>query len=169
MILAALSASFFVISVYSSKDRRIPVSELMRFMKANHMPIDALAGTAIRVLLIDGDTQRVEQLVEQLQTKTDYDVQVAESNFQTGTFIHKFEPHVVLISLMDENIDATDICRNIRDDEQLQVIKLIAVANRLSDSEITALLQKGFDSYVSDTDDVDEIVRTIEQATSIVY
>ena len=48
-------------------------------------------------------------------------------------------------------------------------MKVIALANRLSESESTALLQKGFDGYVSDPANIAEIITTIEEATAIIY
>ena len=100
---------------------------------------------------------------------TDYEVQTVQSNFETGLVAQKFAPHVLLISLLAGDIDATDICRNIRANEDLQTIKIIALANHLSDSESNALLQKGFDACVTDPTDVTAIVSRIEQATAIVY
>ena len=39
-----------------SKDRRIPVANLMQFMKAHGIPFDGLMSGATRVLICDGDT-----------------------------------------------------------------------------------------------------------------
>jgi CheY-like chemotaxis protein len=78
-------------------------------------------------------------------------------------------PHVLLVNLLAKEIDAAEICRNIRADEELQTIRIIALANHLTSSEATALLQKGFDGYVSKPNDVSEVVRKIEEATAIIY
>jgi len=75
----------------------------------------------------------------------------------------------VLISLLGEGIDATAICKSIRANEDLQTIKIIALANQLSDSESAALMRKGFDGYVSYTAAPIELIRRIEQATAIIY
>jgi len=152
-----------------SKDRRIPLSELIRFMKVHNMPPTALPVGKIRVLIVDSDENSASALADTLRTKADYEVKTARSNFETGVVAQKFAPHVMLISLLAEGITATDICKNIRADEDLQTIKLIALANRLSDSESAALLQKGFDSYISDPADVTEVIRKIEETTAIIY
>ena len=152
-----------------SKDRRIPVSELVRFMKMHNMPATALPVGKIRVLIVDSDKNAASALADVLQTKADYEVKTVRSNFETGFVAQKFAPHVLLISLLAEGITATDICKNIRADEDLQTIKVIALANRLSISESAALLQKGFDSYVSDTADTTEVIRKIEETTAIIY
>jgi len=133
------------------------------------MPAAALPVGNIRVLVVDSDTDTVSALADTLKTKADYEVQTVYSNFETGITAHKFSPHVLLINLLAEGIDAMDICKNIRSDEELQTIKIIAIANPLSDSEAAALLQKGFDGYVSNLADAAEVIRKIEEATAIVY
>jgi len=152
-----------------SKDRRIPLGELIRFMKANNMPTTALAAGKMRVIILDGNENTASALADALQTKTDYEVQTVRTTFEAGAALQKFAPHVVLISLLGEGIDATAICKSIRANEDLQTIKIIALANQLSDSESAALLRKGFDGYVSYTAAPIELIRRIEQATAIIY
>jgi excisionase family DNA binding protein len=152
-----------------SKDRRIPVSELIRFMKANNMPAPTLPVGKIRVLIVNSNDSTASAMADTLRTKADYEVQTAGSNFETGTIAQKFAPHVLLVSLLAEGIDATSICKSIRTNEDLQTIKIIALANQLSDSESAALLQKGFDGSISNSDDTDEIIKKIEEATAIIY
>jgi len=152
-----------------SKDRRIPVSELIRFMRAHNMPTATLPVGKIRVLVVDSDDEMASTLADTLRAKADYEVQTARSNFETGAVAHKFAPHVLLVNLLSERIDATGICKSIRADEDLQTIKIIAVANHLSNSESAALLQKGFDGSISDPSDATEAIRKIEEAISIIY
>ena len=152
-----------------SKDRRIPVSELMRFMKAHNMPATTLPVGKIRVLIVNSNENAASALAETLRTRADYEVQTAVSNFETGAIALKFTPHVMLVNLLADGIDAKGIFKSIHTNEDLQTIKIIALANRLSDSELAALLQKGFDGYISDAVDADEIIKKIEEATAIIY
>ena len=152
-----------------SKDRRIPVSELIRFMKANNMPQSTLPVGKIRVLVVDSDVDSALTLADTLRARADYEVQTVRSNFEAGITAQKFAPHVLLINLLAGGIDATGICKSIRSDEDLQATKVIALANHLSDSESAALLQKGFDGYISNPSDAAEVIDKIEQATAIVY
>jgi excisionase family DNA binding protein len=152
-----------------SKDRRIPLHELVRFMKMHNMPITGLPVGKIRVLIVDGNNGSAMNLAEALKSKGDYEIQSVSNNFETGLIAQKFVPHVMLINLLSEDISANQICSSIRSDEDLETIKIIAIANQLSDSEASALLQKGFDAYVIDPSDINEIQKSIEQATAIVY
>jgi len=152
-----------------SKDRRIPVSELTRFMKAHNMPAATLPVGKLRVLIADSNNEMSSSLAETLRTRADYEVQTVRSNFETGMVAQKFAPHVLLVNLLAEDINAADICSAIRGDGELQTIRIIALAGRLSDSEAGALLEKGFDGCIADSDDITEVVRKIEEATAIVY
>jgi excisionase family DNA binding protein len=152
-----------------SKDRRIPVSELIRFMKIHNMPTSELAVGKIRVLIADSNFKMASALADILRSKADYEVQIVRSNFETGSVIQKFTPHVLLIGLLAEGINAAAVCKGIRENEDLRTIKIIALVNNLSDSESTALLQKGFDGYVPYTADAVEVIKRIEEAIAIIY
>ena len=152
-----------------SKDRRIPISELFRFMKTHNIPTTGLKTGKIRVVIASSNENEATLLAEGLHSKADYDVEIAESVFEAGLLAQKFSPHVMLVNLMDKNIDSAEICQNIRLTEELQTIKLVAITNRLSESEASALLKKGFDGYISDASDIAEVIRKIEQSIAIVY
>ena len=76
---------------------------------------------------------------------------------------------MVLINLLTSGVDAHGICKSIRSNEDFATVKIIALANQLSSQESAALLQKGFDGYVSNPADATEVIRKIEEATAIIY
>jgi len=152
-----------------SKDRRIPVSELIRFMKMHNMPTSALPVGKIRVLIADSNDKTASALADILRSEADYEVKTVRSNFGTGAIVHKFAPHVLLVSLLSEDIDAMSICECIHTHEDLRTIKIIALVNNLSESESEALMQKGFDGYVPYSADAKEVIKRIEEATAIIY
>ncbi len=152
-----------------SKDRRIPLNELVRFMKAHNMPTEAIPVGKLRVLVVDTGEGTTTNLAEDLAAPGNYDVEAASTSFEAGAAIQRFTPHVVLINLMGPGIDAHGICRSIRCSEEFGTIKIIALANHLSEQEAHALMQKGFDGYVCDPSDTTEVIRKIEEATAIIY
>jgi len=152
-----------------SKDRRIPLSELLRFMRANNMPTEALPVGKIRILVVDGGEHPAFDLLDALKARGGYDVQVAGSSFEVGAAIQRLAPHVVLINLLTNGIDAHSVCQSIRSNEDFAAVKIVALANQLSSQESAALLQKGFDGYVSNPADATEVIRKIEEATAIIY
>ena len=152
-----------------SKDRRIPVSELIRFMKVHNMPTAELSVGTIRILIADSNARTGSALADVLKDRAGYEVRTARSSFETGAALQKFAPHVLLISLLSEEIDAGSVCQGIRANEDLRTIKIVAIANRLNDSESQALIQKGFDGYLPLSADAVEVARKIEEVIAIIY
>lgn len=152
-----------------SKDRRIPLNELLRFMKANNMPTETLAAGKIRVLILDSDELSGHGLQDVLKGRGGYDVLVAHNGFEAGAAAQKFSPHVVLINLLTNGIDAHAVCTSMRSSEDFATVKIVALANQLGSQEAMALMHKGFDAYVSNPADHGEIIRKIDEATAIIY
>jgi excisionase family DNA binding protein len=152
-----------------SRDRRIPTSELIRFMKAHDMPTDALETSAMRLLIIDDDWEAAENMATALQTKKNYEVNIAQNSFDAGLLAQKTVPHVILINLMASNIDATAVSKYVRTNDDLSGTKVIAMAAALKDSEAQALMKKGFDGIVTETGDIQKVIQAINNATAIIY
>ena len=152
-----------------SKDRRIPLNELVRFMKANNMPTDALPAGKTRILVVDHTSNGNGVLAEHLSHRANYEVQTAASSFETGAAVQRHTPHVVLINLMANDIDAHAICRSIRENEAFETVKIFALGNHLSHQETAALMQRGYDGYIPNPSNADEVVQKIEEAVAIAY
>jgi len=138
-------------------------------MKVHDMPTAALPMGKLRVLVVDSNNDTGSALAEDLKNKGDYDTKTAASNFQTGAVVQRFTPHVLIINLLAEDIDAAGICDYIRADDDLQTIRIIALADHLGQPESAALLRNGFDACISDGSDVTEVIKKIEETTAIIY
>ncbi len=152
-----------------SKDRRIPTTELIRFMKAHDIPTDELEIGQMRILIIDTDWEYSEKMADAFKEKKNYLVHTASNSFDAGLIAQKHIPHVILVNLMAKDIDANQVCRYVRTNADLSGTKVIAVANNLSENESAALLQKGFDAVLSEPADFAEAVRIIQEVTAIIY
>lgn len=152
-----------------SRDRRIPTTELIRFMKAHNIPTAELEMGMMRVLIIDSNFSAAEQLAESLRDNRNYQVDTASNSFDAGLFAQKMIPHVILINLMAQDIDASQVCQYIRSNQDLTGTKVIAIAQGLGETETAALQQKGFDAVVTNLSDSAEITRVIQEATAIIY
>ena len=152
-----------------SRDRRIPANELLRFMKAHDIPTDHFDIGRLRVLIIDSSWESGEQLAKGLNTKKNYEVHTAQNSFDAGLIAHKLVPHAVLINLSSKDIDAAQICKFIRSNEDLSGTKVIAVCDNSSDLECQHLIRQGFDSVLQSSSDFDQAVKVIEQITAIIY
>ena len=79
-----------------SRDRRIPVDLLIRFMKAHNMPLNGLDAGPGRVLLVLSDMQ-LSQTVRQQLEQAGFQVETAQGEFQAGLQAERFHPHVVVL------------------------------------------------------------------------
>jgi excisionase family DNA binding protein len=153
-----------------SRDRRIPVSELIRFMKAHNIPVAGMLEVGkLKVLIIDENKENAAQLAAALATRANYQIEIAHNGFDAGVLAQRFTPNAVLINLLSSAIDAGQICKNIRVNNDLAGTKVVAFAENLNDAEIAALMRKGFDSVLSKNGDVGHIIKVIEEAVAIVY
>ena len=152
-----------------SRDRRIPTSELIRFMKAHDIPTDSLEVGKIRVLIIDSDWKSAEETADALQAKGNYEVRTAQSSFDAGIVAQKLVPHVILINLMAHDIDAKRVCKYVRTTEDLSGTKVVAVASNLRESEAEALHEQGFDAVVVHPEEIGLVMETIQAVTAIIY
>jgi excisionase family DNA binding protein len=152
-----------------SRDRRIPTGELIRFMKAHDIPTDEVEIGKIRILVIDSDWQAAEDLATALQNKGNYEVRTAQSGFDAGLVAQKLAPHVIIINLMAQDVDARQVSKYVHSNEDLSGTKIVAIAANLRESEAHALLEQGFDEVIMKPDDITHVMQVIQEATAIIY
>ena len=152
-----------------SKDRRIPLSALVRFMKAHQIPMDGLQSGKSRVLLVDSASEIVDVLRKVLAEQASYEVEVAHSGFAAGIACERFRPHVMLLDMHLPDLRAEDVLKLVRDNDELQLTKVIAMSGKLTDGQSQHLLSKGFDGYLRKPFHVRQVIEAVEDATAIVY
>ncbi len=150
-----------------SKDRRIPVSELMKFMRAHGIPMDGMQTGACRVLIVDDDREIVDTLTNVLGEKTTYEIQSALTAFGAGMVCERFRPHVVLLDVHLGETDASDFPQFVRKSDNLQMTKVIAMSGKLTDGQAQSLRSKGFDGFLKKPFQIRQVVDAIEAATDI--
>jgi excisionase family DNA binding protein len=151
-----------------SKDRRIPLNELLRFMKAHDIPTDSLQKGKLRILIIDSRVEYAHTLAESIQLKGSFDIECAHNVFEAGLLGLKFSPNIILLDLMSSDIDAHQICSYVQQTEELQDCSLIALAGGLSEKEADTLRRCGFDRIIIESSNINKIVTVIQDVCSIV-
>ncbi len=153
-----------------SKDRRIPVANLLRFMKEYGIPFDGVAGGKTRVLVVDGEDEVCDTLQKVLSQQTNYEVRSAANGFEAGLQCERFKPHVMLWDLhMTGESDPRDLADQVRSDDDLQMTRLIAMSGKLTDGQLQGLRTVGFDGFLRKPFQVRQVVEAIESATSVVH
>lgn len=146
-----------------SKDRRIPLDQLVRFMRTHGMPLNGLDRTGKRVLLIDGDGGLAGAVRMALAERGDYDVTVASTALEAGAAIQAFKPDVIVVDVTLPDLTPQRIARFLRSTPLGGGTRLIGVAMNLSTADGQGLLQAGFDAYLAKPFDARSLVLLIEE------
>ena len=152
-----------------SKDRRIPLNQLVRFMQAHNMPLNGLDGATTRVLLADANIETSKTIAETLNQDDRFDVRTAECGFDAGILAEQFRPHIVLIDVMLEDVNLKKICSIIHENPELQGTRIVAISTELTEGEQNALLRQGFEAILTRPFDIAKVVRCIDEAMSILH
>ncbi len=152
-----------------SKDRRIPVTSLIKFMKNHGIPMDGLMSGSTRVLIVDAEDEVVGTLRTILSEQTNYEVRTARSSFAAGIECERFRPHVMLLDIHLADGEGSSIAQVLQESEDLQVTKVIAMSSKLTDGQTAQLRHKGFDGALRKPFSVRQVIEAIEGANAVVY
>lgn len=149
--------------VPGSKFRRIPRSELVKFMKANDIPVEILDGGQRRVLVVDDDENILDMMRDILQREGRYDVRTCTTGYDAGLLTESFRPHVILLDYMLPDINGNVVCQRLRAREDLANTRVIFVSGVVDQAEIDQLKTAGADAFIRKPFDVDQLVRTLDE------
>ncbi|MCP3904168.1 MAG: response regulator [Planctomycetes bacterium] len=152
-----------------SKDRRIPVSSLIRFMKSHGIPLDGLMSGNTRLLIVDEDVEVGHKLMEILAEQTNYEVRISSSAFEAGIECERFRPHVMLVDIHLADGNGQAVRKVVRENDDLQVTKLIAMSGKLTDGQVAQLQHQGYDGSLRKPFSVRQVIDAIEGANAVVY
>jgi excisionase family DNA binding protein len=154
-----------------SKDRRIPLNQLIRFMKQHGMPLNGLRTGCTRVMIVDEEQVIVEVLEKILEDEAKYEVEVARTGFAAGVTAEKFRPHVILLDMHLRDIDGRDLCKNVKGNPDLQLTKMIAMSGKMTEEEGKGIasMAGGFDGFLRKPFHVRQVIEAIEDAMAVVY
>jgi excisionase family DNA binding protein len=146
-----------------SRDRRIPLDQLVRFMKAHGMPVNGLETGQTRVLFVDADADLAELLRTVLTEQGGYEVRAASSGFEAGAIVEQFLPHVILLETGTADINPEAIVRFLRAKPEMHNTKLVAVDAAATPIERQQWLQRGFDDCLGKPFEIRQIIELIER------
>ena len=150
-----------------SRDRRIPSSELIKFMKAHGIPLEGISSGRTRVLLADDEREVVDVLEKILTEQTSYEVKTSNTAFAAGMEAERFRPHVLLLDIHLGENDAKQLADSIRKNEHLQHTKIIAMSGKLTDGQAQSLRPAGYDGFLKKPFQVRQVVEAIENAMNV--
>lgn len=149
-----------------SKDRRIPLDQLIRFMKAHGIPLNGLQGSTRRILVVDSDREYCDAIGSSLAGERGYEVTTANSAFEAGVLAQQSTPHVMLVDVSMPDMIPRALCRLVRSLPQLESVCLVGTRAGLTSAQTQALLQDGFDAALPKPFEVRRLIQLIEEACS---
>jgi excisionase family DNA binding protein len=147
--------------VPGSKFRRIPRQSLVKFMRENSIPLDALESGKRKVLVVDDDHEIVEVIVDALTRDGRFDVKTASSGYEAGIATQRFRPEVILLDYMLPDVNGNVVCQTIRKNPDFESIKIIIVSGVVKQDEINQLLKSGAEGFVKKPFSVTELIDKI--------
>ncbi len=147
--------------VPGSRFRRIPRNELLRFMKANDIPTEALESAVKRILIVDDDDQIVALLMDALGRDDRYEVRTASTGYDAGMLTEQFQPNLVLLDYMLPDINGNLVCERIKSNPRLADTKVIVISGVVTHDEIERLKRSGCDEFIKKPFDVNQLTTDI--------
>jgi len=153
--------------VPGSRFRRIPRQNLVKFMKDNNIPLDAIESGKRKVLVVDDDAEIVELVVEILERDGRFEVKTASSGYEAGMATERFRPELILLDYMLPDVNGNMVCQTIRRNPEFENIKIIIVSGVVKEDEIAQLLKSGAEDFIRKPFNITELTDKITTVLQI--
>lgn len=148
-----------------SKDRRIPVDQLVQFMKQHGIPTNGLEVGGQSVLIMEEDAQLAGVLCEALAADKSIEVHHAATPFEAGALAERHHPDVLVVNVSGNGVDPQGLCRALRAHAEFANTRLIAIGASITDGQGEGLKQAGFGGYLRKPFDVRQLRDMIDTVT----
>ncbi len=148
--------------VPGSRFRRIPRAELIRFMKANEIPVELLDGDLTRILVVDDDPSIVRIIGEMLEREDRFEVRTASTGYDAGMTTREFRPNIILLDYMLPDVNGNVVCQRIKADPDLADTRVVIISGVVRQEEIDELMAAGADAFIPKPFQVDALIECID-------
>ena len=152
-----------------SKDRRIPVPNLIQFMKSHGIPLDGVFSGKTRVLVVDDEQDITDALRTLLAEQAGYEVETAHTGFEAGLTCERFKPHVILLDIHLGEGDTRHVAELVKNNEDFAMTQIIAMSGKITDGQAMQLRQQGFQSFLKKPFQIRQVIEAVEKAVAIVH
>jgi excisionase family DNA binding protein len=149
--------------VPGSRFRRIPREGLIRFMRENDIPIDALENTKPRILIVDDDEQIVDLLEDVFKRDQRFEVKTATTGYDAGVLSEQFRPDLMILDYMLPDINGNVVCKTVRENPNLSSMKIIIISGVVNQEEIASLLKAGADEFFKKPFNLEKLLTRITE------
>lgn len=153
--------------VPGSKFRRIPRNELIRFMRENGIPSDKLDNGKYRVLVVDDDENIVDLFVDVLERTGNFEVFTATTGYDAGIKTREHVPDLMILDYMLPDINGNIVCQTIRENPELDSMKIIIISGVVNQDEVNDLLKSGADDFIKKPFNIEKLLERIQELLGI--
>ena len=145
--------------------RRIPLSELVEFMKRYEMPIPADIEDSHKQILILDDEPTMTQLLEKgfRKHKDRYAVQVANNPVDALVTIGKKLPHLLVVDLLMPVMDGFQVCQILKSNPATKGMKIVAISGKKLSASQQDFLGKNCDKFLQKPFELSDLVGVIDK------
>ena len=114
---------------------------------------------AATILIVDDDVDIAELLESVVSAMGNYRTLISYSGKEALEIVEKDPPDLVLLDIMLQDIDGTEVCRTIKGNEKTSGIKVIALT-AIQENEVQRyqeVIDSGVDDYVTKPFSFDEL------------
>jgi excisionase family DNA binding protein len=149
--------------VPGSKFRRIPREELIRFMRTNNIPLDALGSSRKRILVVDDDPRIVELYEDLLSRDGRFEVKTAGTGYDAGLLTESFRPNVIILDYMLPDINGTVVCQRLRSNPELADTKVLCISGVVNQQEVQTLMDAGANGFLKKPFQMTELMAKLSE------
>ena len=153
--------------VPGSRFRRIPREELIRFMKANSIPLEALTSRSNRVLVVDDDDRILDLITDILGRDGRLDLRTASTGYDAGLLTGSFKPSVILLDYMLPDINGDVVLQRVREMPEGEATRILIVSGVVKQDEIEELLAAGADGFLKKPFKPEELVVRVAELAGL--
>ena len=144
-----------------SRDRRIPLDQLVRFMKAHSIPLNGLDAGPRRVLIVDPDGE-VARTVSQQLNEGEFQIETAADAFEAGMLAERTHPHVVVLNSFGDLEQLAPIAAAVRREPRFNAVRIVII-HEPDDEPDPVTVRRGVDGQLTRPFTVRQLVELLSE------
>jgi DNA-binding response OmpR family regulator len=121
----------------------------------------------MKVLVVD-DEPNILLSLEFLMRKNGFQVFIARNGLEALQLIETHRPQVILLDIMMPDMDGYEVCKYVREKEQLKATKIIFLSAKSKENDIAKGLAAGADKYLTKPFSTRQLVAEVKELTATV-
>jgi len=118
---------------------------------------------ANKIVIIDDDEDHLTLTRKILSQVGHFNVATCNNSLQAIETIHKENPDIVLLDIMMPRLDGFSVLKQIRENKEMDRIKVIMYSAKIFDVDKKKVLQLGANAYISKIIESHKLIDTVNQ------